>query len=79
MARYYAAVVEMPDGSPSRVEHATSGSEVTAARAALRLSNTQHCTALVVERSTIDLAFVRVTQRIQYFGKRQVIAVDPRD
>ena len=80
MGRYYAAVVEMPGGKPSRVENATSKSELAAARAALRLANVQRCTTLVVERNTANDKET-VTQRIQYFGGKSagLAVVDPRD
>lgn len=80
MGRYYAAVVELPDGQPSRVENATSTSELAAARAALRLANQQRCTTLVVERNT-GTDKQTVTQRIQYFGGRSagLAVADPRD
>lgn len=70
MARYYAAVLENDDGTPARVEHAASQSEVTAARAALRLANAERRNALVVERSTINTELQNITQRIRYFGGR---------
>jgi hypothetical protein len=75
MALYFAAVKENKDGSPSRVEHGRSGSELVASRAALRLANTEKCSALVVERSDKNTEHERVTQRIQYYGKTAGLAI----
>lgn len=69
----YSAHMLLPDGSYSAAAFTSSVSEITAARVALRASNTLHCNTCVVCRDSCKNTEV-IVQRITYHGEPNHVA-----